>query len=217
MESRGTAWCGAEELPEARSSAPADGLYGKAALSLAERRSEPCPPVKAAAVSESPAQHSGAFARLPEVQQLLCTQSQAEMDTTFSATLQPGTGLLPAPQRNNEPIGAPTAMRDRSGSHLCPVVLLSGRVLENNPTLAKPQVFAEPQLTVLAQGPVVARGAAAGSRPRVAGGIVLAVTVELAVGTVPSRRAFCREDAAVELLRGQRTSPCGDLPLRTVT
>lgn len=75
------------------------------------------------------------------------------------------------------------------------------------PPLAKLKVFPLLQLTVFAQGPIVARRAVAGSRPRVTGGVVQAGAAELAVGTVPSRRAFCREDAAAELLSGQRAGP----------
>lgn len=43
---------------------------------------------------------------------------------------------------------------------------------------------------VLAEGSVAASGTAAGPRGRVAGGVVQAGAAELAVGTVPSRRAF---------------------------
>lgn len=55
-------------------------------------------------------------------------------------------------------------------------------------------------LTVLAQGPVVAGGTAAGPGGRVAGGVVQAGAAQLAGGTEHSRRASCRRQGAAELL-----------------
>lgn len=64
----------------------------------------------------------------------------------------------------------------------------------------KPRVAPPPALTVLAQGPVVAGGTAAGPRGRVAGGVVQAGAAQLAGGTEPPRRAFCGREGAAELL-----------------
>lgn len=48
-----------------------------------------------------------------------------------------------------------------------------------------------PQLTVLTQGPITSRGAAAGASDAVAGGIVPAGTAQLAVSTKAPRWALC--------------------------
>lgn len=79
-----------------------------------------------------------------------------------------------------EPGGTPAAAGDgvTACSMLTVAALLAAHSMETRGT------------TVLAEGPVVPRGAAAGSSPWVTGGIVQAGAAELAVGTVRSRWAF---------------------------
>lgn len=88
---------------------------------------------------------------------------------------------------------------DTGVTRVCPAVLLSGRALDT-PPCPKGRVSPPPALTVLAQGPVVAGGTAAGPGGRVAGGIVQAGAAQLAGGTEHPRRASCGRQGAAELL-----------------
>lgn len=171
-----------------------DGLCSKASISPPERSSEPFFPRSAQARFPRRAwvaEHSGSAPKpLLGYPSLSCAAvtcvpgclgtaplypavSRREWKIpSLRLLLLPGKGSLRTPVRKEEPIGAASHACDCSGRRLCPPLLLSGQNLENNPRVAKPKVFLPPQLTVFAQGSVAARGAAAGSRPRVTGGVV---------------------------------------------